>query len=249
MFLPLASTMSVFNCRAVGVHAEKTCTRSRQVQGRTEGGLGRGKQLDCTQQCSSQSSCMRFHFAEPAGWLSFLPVFLTPLKRQTQTGDPKALFLFEVWSADLEALRVPILACPEWWDQLFKSLLFLFCSLASLTHRFAEGWPDSPRFSTAAEVLRQAAVFTQFLSFPTLTPSVFLFPFQSLSDCGSALFSPALVLFPLPPLEQSHLQDAVLLCSSTRSADYRGWMGEHRGDREPAPALPPSPQHSTWLSQ
>lgn len=50
MFLPLASTMSVFNCRAVGVRAEKTCTRSRQVRGRTEGGLGRGKQLDCSQQ-------------------------------------------------------------------------------------------------------------------------------------------------------------------------------------------------------
>lgn len=41
MFLPLASTMSVFNCRAVGVHAEKTCTRGEQVQGRTEGGLGK----------------------------------------------------------------------------------------------------------------------------------------------------------------------------------------------------------------
>ena len=39
MFLPLASTMSVFNCRAVGVHAEKTFTRSRQVRGRTERGI------------------------------------------------------------------------------------------------------------------------------------------------------------------------------------------------------------------
>lgn len=39
MFLPLASTMSVFNCRAVGVHAEKTFTRRRQVRGKTKGGL------------------------------------------------------------------------------------------------------------------------------------------------------------------------------------------------------------------
>lgn len=38
MFLPLASTMRMFNCRAVGVHAEKTFTRSGQVQ---EGGRGR----------------------------------------------------------------------------------------------------------------------------------------------------------------------------------------------------------------
>lgn len=43
MFLPLASTMSVFNCRAVGVHAEKTFTGSRQVRGRTEEDLGRGQ--------------------------------------------------------------------------------------------------------------------------------------------------------------------------------------------------------------
>lgn len=44
MFLPLASTMSVFNCRAVRVQAEKTFTRDRQVQWRTERDLGSGKQ-------------------------------------------------------------------------------------------------------------------------------------------------------------------------------------------------------------
>lgn len=42
MFLPLASTMSVFNCGAVGVHAEKTFTSSRRVRRWTGGGSGGG---------------------------------------------------------------------------------------------------------------------------------------------------------------------------------------------------------------
>lgn len=48
MFLPLASTMSVFNCRAVGAHAEKSFKRGRQVQWRTEGDWG----IDCSWQGS-----------------------------------------------------------------------------------------------------------------------------------------------------------------------------------------------------
>lgn len=42
MFLPLASTMSVFNCRAVGAHAEKTCTGGEQVLGEARDRGGRG---------------------------------------------------------------------------------------------------------------------------------------------------------------------------------------------------------------
>lgn len=86
-------------------------------------------------------------------------------------------------------------------DEISSSNHFFFspCSLASLTHCFAEGWPDSPRFSTAAVVLGQAVVFTQFLSFPTLAPSVLLFTFQSLFVCAPALFCPALLFFPPSP--------------------------------------------------
>lgn len=176
MFLPLASTMSVFNCRAVGAHAEKTFTGSRQVWGRTEGGLG--KRTAAGLYSAVQSSEFPYEvspFRNQQGNSLVLPVFLTPLTGQVQTGDPKALFLCEVWSAARKAPWVPIPASPEWWDQL--SNLFLVCSLTALTHCFAEGWPDSPRFSTAAVVLRQAAVFTPLIScsyscaFPPLSVS------------------------------------------------------------------------------
>lgn len=133
MFLPLASTMSVFNCRAVGVDAEKTFTRSRQVRGWTEGDLGTGKQLGCTQQHSSQSSCPKASpFRSYRITLTCLAVFFTSLKRQAQNGNPKALFLREVWSADGEAHRVPIPACEERWDDPLRSLLFLSCLTQAL---------------------------------------------------------------------------------------------------------------------
>ncbi len=188
MFLPLASTMSVFNCWAVGVHAEKTFTGSRQVRGRTGGDLGRGQQLGCIQQCSSQSSCVSSHL------LRTLLFCLPPHSSEEASSEWVFKGTFPVWS----------LIC--WWrgsrsshpslSIVMRSLQIT--SLSPLLPCFAEGWPDSPRFSTAAVVLRQAAVFTQVLSFPPLTPSLLLFSFQSILICGATFFSPALVLF-LPP--------------------------------------------------
>lgn len=108
--------------------------------------------------------------------------------------------LCEVWSADRETLGFRIPACPEWWDQLFKPLLLLFSSIASPTHCSAGGWPDSPRFSTAAVVLRQAAVLAQFLSFPALTLSVLSSPPpELLSACLPLSLQHLLSFFLCPP--------------------------------------------------
>lgn len=84
-------------------------------------------------------------------------------------------------------------------DVISSSNHFFFSSAPSaLTHCSAERWPDSPRFSTAAVVLRRAAAFTQFVSFPSYSFCVSLSLYSSLN---LPFFSPTLALFsPLPLL-------------------------------------------------
>lgn len=127
MFLPLASTMSVFNCRAVRVHAEKTCTRSRQVQGGVEGGLGRGKQLEC----SSQSSCARLHLSESAGWLSFFCLLSSIFCRRRLRWAIQRHFSCVKFDQLMERLSgFPSLLVQS--DEISSSDHFLFSSAPSL---------------------------------------------------------------------------------------------------------------------
>lgn len=177
MFLPLASTMSVFNCRAVEVDAEKTFTRSRQVQGWTEVDLGTGKQLGCTQQPISQSSCPK---ASPFRSYRITHLFGRFLYFSEETAsDWGSKGTFPVWSLiswwrGAQGSHPCLCRAMRWAPQI--------TSFPVVSHSsFAEAWHDSPRFSTAAEVLRLAAVFTQFLSFRTATPSVFLFLYYAIS--------------------------------------------------------------------
>lgn len=204
MFLPLASTMSVFNCRAVGVRAEKTCTRSRQVRGRTEGGLGRGKQLDCSQQCSSRSSCMRFHLSEPTGWLSLFFFFF-------------CLFSSLLWRGRLRRGIQRHFSCVK-FDQLterlsgFPSLLVQSDEISSSNHFFFSSAPSPLSLTallrvglTAPDLVqlqrssgRQRCLLNSF-HFPLLLLLCFSSPF-SLSPTVDLPFSlQHLFFFPPPP--------------------------------------------------
>lgn len=106
-------------------------------EGRTQWGLENRDRWDlsCTEQCHSQRSWTRLHLS--AANRKRLLLFCLFSWLQVQTGDPKALFPSEVWSADGESPRDPIPACPEWWNQLFTSLYLLLCPLASLIQRSA----------------------------------------------------------------------------------------------------------------
>lgn len=112
-------------------------------------------------------------------------------------------------------------------DEISSSNHFLFSSapsLVSLTALLRVGLtaPDLVQLQRSSG--RQRCLLNSF-HLALLALECFSSPFTLSLIVDLAFFSPA--LFSLPPVEQSHLQDAgavdaVPLCSSTRSADYRG---------------------------
>lgn len=118
MFLPLASTMSVFNCWAVGVCAEKTSTRSRKV---CWGGWGGQEQR------STQRSCRAWKYRNGSSL-----VFVSLLK--VRAGELMELLLCEVWSADERLLGFPsLLVQSDEISSLDQFFLLLCLSQVALT--------------------------------------------------------------------------------------------------------------------
>lgn len=185
MFLALASTMSVFNCRAVGAHAEKTFTRTKQVPGRTQRGTWKEDSWDLAVPSSAVATdpARGFTFQPLTGQLSFC---LFPLL-QVQTGDLKALLLPEVWFADGGSSHPCLSRVMKSAPQITFSSSLPPCR--SHSQGCLRGLLDSARFSTAAAFLRQVAAFTQFPSSPIVTPSVLLLSSQSLFISRATSFS------------------------------------------------------------
>lgn len=240
--------------------------RHSPAAGGCEGGLGvvvgagvggpwekDSRELSWTQQCSSQEI-----LGEDSPTLCSA-CFCTLLKKQAQIENLNALFLCEVWSADREALEVPIHACPEWCDQLFTSCLHLLCLFPRLLLCSAEGLPDSPRFSTAAVVLKRAErVFSipfkchfQSSSAPlSLSPHLNL----SVSFLKHLLFSS---LTPSPPwsrLSCRMLKPPWMLCCSAQLlvllTTEVEWESAEEIEKPPLPSQLStrlSPELSQWL--
>lgn len=233
---------------------ERMQRRHSPGAGRCEGGprgdLWRGQQLGCTQQCSRQSFRMRSHLSGTNRVTLLFCLFSSLLWRvRFRLGIRRHFFCvkFDLLPEKLPGFPSLLVQSDEISSQIFSSSAPSPLSLTALL-RVGLTAPDLVQLQWSSG--RQRCLL---LSFPALTPVLFL-PFQSLLIRRSILFSlAALVLFfpSLSSVKQSHLQDAVavdavLLRSATRSADYRGWMGERRGDREPPSACPS--QHSARLS-
>lgn len=250
MFLPLASTMSVFNCWAVGEHAEKTSSRSSQVWWRAEGDEDR-RDLSHSEQFGSKSPVWGlFHqLLELLGYVSSLFCHFPEDGASNRWSEGFSLMWSLIW----------------WWRAFQGSHLYLFRVIRSalqihffsppllgvLTRWLTEGCPDSSRFSIAAVVLRQHLLLRS-CHFALFLPLCFSSPFCLSSSvtlflCEAGSFFPPLFL----GADSSAGCRSCECCAAPLSLSFC-WLQGLNGraqKRSRAPACPPPSQHSLELSQ